>query len=364
MSKSLTFRKIALVLPIVAMGLAATADGCVNVAPRTGRLFQSSRYPHYSFLRGAEAFGAGVMTLNPFYIAASPFIIVGDLACSSIYDILCIPRDLYIRSRLGVVLEVCELNGGPIAGVKCEVMMPSTKDNSPLTPFPEYVTGEDGKVEIPFFRNVISIHGVNQSLDALGYDVYPYDAYHFPLNENGVAELKINALKRGRSYPLITNSLDVVVNLNSEGCFLQDVDLMTARTNHVNSLGFRIKRSYSGEVSLTVLPGIEERLLRMPIGGMEDADLPLQLSLVPYENREMAGRHLERGLPDGEAIAFRTRYERPYYGVIVSFSSETNINTKATIIHMEWIFNVQNGWPSLRQQNDIGTKEIEKGEIR
>ncbi|MBR5549848.1 MAG: hypothetical protein IKU71_08975 [Kiritimatiellae bacterium] len=350
MSKSLTFRKIAFVLPIVAMGLTATADGCVNVAPRTGRLFQSSRYPHYSFLRGAEAFGAGVMTLNPFYIAALPFIIVGDLACSPIYDILCIPRDLYIRSRLGVTLEVCELDGSPIAGVKCQVMMPSTKDNSPLTPLPEYVTGEDGKVEIPFFRNVISIHGINQSLDALGYDVYPYDAYLFPLNENGVAELKVNALKRGRSYPLITNSLDVVVNLDSEGCFLQDIDLMTARTNHVDSLGFRIKRSHSGEVSMMILPGIEERMLRIPISELEDADLPSQLSLVPYENREMAGKHLERGLPVEEVIAFRTHCKRPYYGVIVSFSAETNLDTKATIIHMEWIFNVQNGWPNLRQQ--------------
>ena len=345
-------KKIAFAVIASAMMLVGCTTGMPT--PRTGRLFQSSRYPHYSILRGAEMLGGGIMTVNPVCIVASPFVFVGDLVLSPVYDILCLPRDLYIRNRLGVIVRIHELDGSPVAGVRCGAMMPATKDNGHYFTGETYETGPDGTVYIPFCRDLISIHGIDQSLEKLGYEAFPYDAYHFA--PPGV--LDVLALRRGVQYPALCNELDLVCRKDRDGCFVCDIGLLAERVDMPPSgVGMRFRMEYDGKLRMSMLATGDERTVRMKKSEMANADMAARLASVPYENRLDACHHLERGLAEDEVIAFQSYSGGMYRGVITALTVEDDKTGNSCLIHLQWYASPQKDLPYLTiDQNATGTK--------
>lgn len=337
---------------IVALGMMIAGCSTGMPTPRTGRLFQSSRYPHYSILRGAEVLGGGVMTANPVYVVASPFVFVGDLVLSPVYDILCLPRDLYIRNRQGVTVKIHELDGSPVAGVKCGAMMPETKDNGRYYTGETYETGPDGTVYIPFCRDLISIQGIDQSLEDLGFEAFPYDAYHFAPD----GALDVLALRRDVQYPAFCNTLDLVCRRDRDGRFVRDIGLLAERVD-MPQCGVGMRFEYNGDLHMRMLATGDECTVRLKRNEMADADLVARLASVPYENRLDAGRQLERGLPEDEVIAFQSYHGGMYRGVITALTVEDDKTGNTCRIHLQWYASPQKDLPALTVGQDAtGTK--------
>lgn len=353
-------KKIAFTVIAAVMVLAGCTTGMPT--PRTGRLFQSSRYPHYSVLRGAEVLVGGVMTANPVYVVASPFVFVGDLVLSPVYDILCLPRDLYIRNCQGVTVKIHELDGSPVAGVKCGAMMPETKDNGRYYTGETYETGPDGTVYIPFCRNVISIQGIDQSLEKLGFEPFPYDAYHFA--PDGV--LDVLALRQDVQYPALCNTLDLVCRRDCDGRFVRDIGLLAERVD-MPQCGVGMRFEYNGDLHMRMLATCDERTVRLKRSELANADLVARLASVPYENGLDAGRHLERGLPEDEVLAFQSYYGGMYRGVITALTVEDDKTNDSCLIHLQWYASPQKNLPDLTVAPDAtgtatGTRRAGKRE--
>lgn len=305
--------------------------------PRTGRVFQSSRYPHFSILRGAELLVAGIFSMKPSYIAASPVVFLGDLVLSPVYDIVCLPLDIYIRSCQGVTVRVHELDGTPIVGVKCSVLIPDTKDNGFFVG-EGYVTGEDGTVYLPYCRNLASVHTIDKSLEELGYDVFPYSAR----TADGV--LDVLALRRGVEYPALTNVIDIVLQKNG----MCDISLLSERFRMPQcGVGMRIRHEY-GEIHMEMLAKSEERTVRLKKAELADTDIAVRLSAVSYENRLDACRHLERGLGKDECIAFQSYMGGMYRGVITALTVNDDKTNNVHRIHLEWLASPQKNLPNFR----------------
>lgn len=104
---------------------------------------------------------------------------------------------------------------------------------------------------------------------------------------------------------------------------------------------------YDGDLHMRMLATGDERTVRLKRSELANADLSARLASIPYENRLDGGRHLDRGLPEDEVLAFQSYMGGMYRGVITALTVEDDKTNNSFLIHLQWYASPQKNLPDL-----------------
>ena len=382
-------------LSLVGWGLGLQNGVFEEVRPRTGILFQSTLGLGEAFSRAAQMVGGGIYLLNPLYILAAPIYLAEALVLSPCYDIICLPRDLYIRFCGGFSVSVFDADGTPLPNVHVSATIPRL--GGWLQHFPdERMTRENGTTWFPFRGDFLNVEAkestIRDSSRFLTCSILSGDRAL-----RGIRQKTFIALKQGVSYAPCRHKADLPLSSNKNGS-LVSIDLATGdayeygigsqRTREFGSLFNPM--NFRWEVRLMTLGIYGGGVLRinrdseLPVNfkqkfeGLAFKDSFLQETVPKKEDvhedaenrkkwiaRRLAyrkdhpndteplkwtwGRFKNRerkGIGESEWLLVKTRHQYDMkigdrYGVFTSCFVEYGDDLDGPVLHLEWFFNLE-----------------------
>lgn len=306
-----------------------------------------------------------------------------------IYDILCLPRDLYLRSFAGLNVLVADADGTPLEGVRVEVEEKIRNRWEPCSS--SFETGPDGVAYIPRKAEFVRVTGVGTSLDEKGYSgvLSAVVATDGSKSEDLGPCVRIFALRKGVSYAPVAGEIDESMVLVPGFKLFVNAALglivpsgnnpfpfVFSHRNDYNSIRFMVGNgNRSGPVvHARCIPAMENPTVVKGAdfqdgwsrGFAMDNDFPaLGMLREDAERRERwiarrrayledhpessdrtlqwRGRfpsRMRQGLPPGEWILFRIGDR---YGLVTEYYVEYGGELGHPVLHLKWLFNLEPG---------------------
>ena len=329
------------------------------------------------------------LSLDLIHFLWTPVCSAAMAIATPVYDILCLPRDLYLRNFAGLTVFVADANGTPLEGVRVEAAEKIRERWEPFSAF--FVTGPDGVAYIPRKAEFVRVTGVSASLEEKGYSgvLSAVMAADGPESEVFGPCVRVFALRKGVSYAPVAGEIEENVVLVPGFKLFVNAALgsivpsgsnpfpfVFSHRNGYDSIRFMIG---TGNLSDAVIHARRIPAMENPaeVKGMDfsdgwsrgfvlDTDFPaLGILREDAERRErwLARRRayleahpessdrtlqwrgrfpsrMRQGLPPGEWILFRIGNR---YGLVTEYYVEYGGELEHPVFHLKWLFNLEPG---------------------
>ena len=290
--------------------------------------------------------GGGIYLLNPLYILAAPVYLVETLVLSPCYDIICLPRDLYIRFCGGFSVSVFDADGTPLPNVHVSATI--LRLGGWLRHFPdERITRQNGTAWFPFRGDFLNVE-VSESTIGDSSRILACSILSGGRTLRGSRQKTFIALKRGVSYAPCRHKVDLPLSSNKHISLLS-IDLATGYVYEygIGSQGTREFGSlfnpmnFRWELRLMTLNRKKWIARRLAYRKDHPNDTePLKWTWGRFRSRE------RKGIGESEWLLVKTRHQYDMkigdrYGVFTSCFVEYGDDLDCPVLHLEWFFNLE-----------------------